>query len=247
MRDLVTPRLRLGVQPPDHRGAGPTLDVGQQPGCAHRVDDPGVPPVVGDPPPPGHRVLGPDRFPAAGLIDSQDLHHGQRFGQRAGDMTSQRRLGDRPGHPVVGGCREHAAEPVRGRGPDLPAQPGGDPRPGRDLPDRLGERPPRAQSFLAAPPVLVPDQPDLVLPVRDIPRERHHPALPRRGDHPALRAPGGHLVGGHRVHDPPAGIVDHDLHDRQTLEPEQPCGALLDLDQIPLRMRTLEQARDLTS
>ena len=116
VRDLVTPRLRLGVQPPDHRGAGPALDVGQQPRCAHRVDDPGVPPVVGDPPPPGHRVLGPDRFPAAGLIDAEDLHHGQRFGQRAGDVTSQRRVGDRPGHPVVDSCCEHAAEPVRGRG-----------------------------------------------------------------------------------------------------------------------------------
>ena len=53
VRDLLLPRIRLSLQPFGHRAGRPSVDVYKEPGGAGRVHDPGVPPVVLDPPPAG--------------------------------------------------------------------------------------------------------------------------------------------------------------------------------------------------
>jgi len=72
--DPRPPALRLRVQPRDRCGAGPALNLGEEPASARGVNEPGMPPVTGQHPPFRVRILGPDRFTAAGLIDAQDAH-----------------------------------------------------------------------------------------------------------------------------------------------------------------------------
>src|SRR5680860_19354 len=88
--DPGPPGLWLGVQPLDGGGTGTTFDLGEETAGAGGVDEPGVPPVAGQDPPSRLRVLGPDGFPAAGLIDPQDAHWWQWRRERGPDVCCER-------------------------------------------------------------------------------------------------------------------------------------------------------------
>ena len=87
-------------------------------------------------------VPDPLRRAAAGLIDAQHRRR-LRLSQQRVRVRDVVPVRHRPAHLVLGGDRRHAA--AGGDLPrQLPAQPPGQPRPRRDLGDRLGERLPRA-------------------------------------------------------------------------------------------------------
>ena len=70
----------------------------------------------------------------------------------------------------------------------LPAQPGGDPAPRRELPDRLGNRLARAMPVLALAPDLDPPQVYRIARPAHIPRPGHHHLMYPAGERAADRA-----------------------------------------------------------
>ena len=212
--DRLPPPLGLLPQPIGDGSGGTPVDVPEQAAGASGVDDPGQPPIGDDPPPAGERVLGPDRFAAAGLIDPQDRHQRQRGRELGIDARDVRGVRHWPGHSVAVRGRLHARSVGRDPFTTLHPQPRGQPRPSRHRRQGLGERPPRAGLFTAPPPGLVPHQPDRRLTIGNIPRTRRGASLHRRRNHSAVRTrrrP--QLIGDHR-NDPATTLLEIDRGDR---------------------------------
>ena len=246
MGDPVPPGLRLGVQPRDGRRASAALDLGEQASGAGGVDEPCVPPVVHQHPTHRDRVLGEHWSAPAGLVDAQDRYWRQWRRKRDPDMLNERVVNDGPVHPEVRcGFGDHPAL-LGHRVAQLGSQPCRQPRTGPHCRQRFGERGPRAQPFLAAPPLLVPDQPQSPCAVGDVTRPRTDPTLEADGEHPAAGACRRGFVRGHDMHHPAAERVRRDAVDRKAVQVEQTRGVR---GQILLNMtnvRTLGQARGLT-
>ncbi len=126
--DPSAPLLGLLDEPISDRGGGPTIDMREQAAGAGGVDDPGVPPVLDDPPPAGLGVLGPHRLAAAGRprkrevppVDPEHLDRRQRLGSRGatwatnaacatGQDTPYRRAPDRTHRECSATCSPHSA------------------------------------------------------------------------------------------------------------------------------------------
>ncbi len=184
--DLVLPVLAACIEPAGDRRAGAAGDLAEQPPGAGQVGEVGLEPF-GPHPLSSLGILGPFRGAAAGLIQAQH-HRRVRLRQHGIGVRDELPVRHRPAHPELSGDRGHAA--AGGNLPrSLTAQPPGQPRPRRDLGNRLGERPARARRLPAPVLPLMPAHRQRLLAIRQIPRPGR-PVLPhRRRDHPALRAP----------------------------------------------------------
>src|ERR1035437_7524364 len=243
--DPGPPGCWLSVEPGDGRGAGAAFDLGEQAAGAGGVDEPGVPPVVHQLPPPGVRVLGEHWSASAGLVDAQDLYWWQWGRQRDPDVFNERVVHDGPVHPVVGcGLGDNPAL-FGDRVAELDPQPCRQPRAGPYRRQGLGERGPRAQLLLAAPSSLMPDQPQYPCPVRDVTGPGADPTLQGDGEHPAAGACRRGLVRGHDVHHPAAECVRRDAVDREAAQVEQTRGVRYQILLNTGNSRTLRQARGL--
>jgi hypothetical protein len=121
------------------------------------------------------------------------------------------------------------------------------PRAGPDGGQRLSERGPRAEPFLATSSPFMPDQPQSRYAVRDIARPGTHPTLHRDGKHPAVGARRRALVSRHDVHHPAPERVPLDPVDRKAVQVEQTRRVRYRIRLSALNMRTLEHALRLTS
>jgi hypothetical protein len=120
--------------------------------------------------------------------------------------------------------RRHCGTHPRPR-PRSPAA--ADPSSGRNLADRLGERPPRAQHLGTAPPPLMPDDRDSRFSVREISRSGGHQPLHRGRDNPTRRAARRRLIRRFDVHHPPAELDSLDAPHRNSGQPEQQRRSLI--------------------
>jgi hypothetical protein len=182
------------------------------------------PPVAHQHPPPRVRVLGEDWSAAAGLVDAQDLYWWQWGRQRGPDALDEGVVRDGPVHAVVGCGLGDDPALLGDRVPELGPQPCRQPRAGPYCWQRLGERGPGAQPFLATPPAFVPDQPQHPCPVRDVTRPGTDPTLQGDGEHPTAGACRCGLVRGHDMHHPAAERVRRNPVDRQAAQVEQTRG-----------------------
>jgi hypothetical protein len=163
-------------------------------------------------------VAGPT---AAGLIDAQRGHWLRLLGQQHGGLPLERGRHGRPGQPVVTpGLRDRpAADRDRLTGRRL--EPGGDPRPRRQLRRRLGERAPPTALRPTAPPPLAPHQPRPGRPGH-VPGPGHHPAPRRDRRCSARRAHRLDIGSGGQMHHPaPVGRVELDPVHHHTVQPQQ--------------------------
>jgi len=161
-------------------------------------------------------------------------------------MFNERVVHDGPVHAEVGrGFRDNP--PLFGdRLPELDPQPRRQPRACPHCRQRLGERGPRAEPLLAAPPPLVPDQLQSHCSVWDATGPGTDPTLQADGEHPTVGARRRGLVRGHDMHRPSAECVRRDAVDRQATQVEQTRGVRHQILLNMTNVRTLGQARGLT-
>lgn len=203
--DRVFPPRAAGVQPAQHGALGAPGGLAEQSLSAGKVDEVRLEPL--GQPLPGVRVLAPGGPAASGLVNPEHPHRG-RLGQPRLGVGDPRPVRHRPAHqPGARGADRRAVGDEPG---DVPAQPAGDPHPGRHLGDLLGERRARAASLPAGVLHLVPTHPQRRLPIGQVPRPRRSPLPHRRGEHPTRWARRrGRIVGAHLHHPHPVGGDTH--------------------------------------
>ncbi len=136
-----------------------------------------------------------------------------RLAERGLGIGDHSTVRGRPGHRVLGPDLEHRPVLVADSAGDLIAATPGHPRVRRHLLDLLGERLTRTPPLGASPPPLVPDQPNLVAPVWDVPWPGDPLALARGREHPARLARRRRLVVGDDVHHTGTVGLPHDSLD----------------------------------